>query len=117
MFPYVFASEITVSVHFHHFSMFLYVFSSEITVYMHFHHFSCFYMWFTLRIVYTKKKKAKKLQDSQHMLFFIRYAIKKWPLFDEIVRVGYPASSCFSVFAVLNVTTSGRHLSAMLVKY
>ena len=36
---------------------------------------------------------------------------------DEIVCVGYPASSCFSVLAVLNVTTSGSHLPAMLGKY
>ena len=36
---------------------------------------------------------------------------------DEIVCVAYPASSCFSVLAVLNVTTSGSHLPAMLEKY
>ena len=101
--------------------MFPYMFGSEITDYMHFHHFSCFRM--CLEVVYVKnclnQKQKKKSRDSQHMLF-ISYKVTKWSLpvlTDKIVCVGYPATSYFSVLTVLKVTTSRNHLPTMLGKY
>ena len=70
----------------------------------------------TLRIAYTEEKNSR---DSQHVLFHQKCRLKMavTSISDEIVCVGYPASSCFSVLAVLNVTTHGSHLPAMLGKY